>query len=62
MNEQLKRKIKDKYGTIKRFSGEVGIPQMQLYNKLNGSKPLSKPERILIAMMLGEDESSLFER
>lgn len=62
MNEKLKRKIRDQYGTIKRFSGEVGIPQYQLYNKLNGSKPLSRPERKLIALMLGEDEGSLFER
>lgn len=61
MNENIKIKIKDKYGTIKRFSREVGIPQAQLYNKLNGSRPITKPERILIAMKLEEDVTTLFE-
>lgn len=61
MNEKLKRKIKEQYGTIKHFSKEIGISQMQLYNKLNGSRPITKPERILIALKLGEDENSLFD-
>ena len=55
MNEVLKKKIRDKYGTLKKFSTEIGIPQSQLYNKLNGSRPLTKPEQILISMMLEED-------
>lgn len=60
MNEELKAKIKDKYGTIKKFSREVGIPQAQLYNKLAGSRPITKPERILIALKLDEDVEELF--
>ena len=62
MNEELKAKIKDKYGTIKRFSREVGIPQGQLYSKLAGYRPISKPERILIALKLEEDVDELFGR
>lgn len=61
MNETVKRKIRDKYGTLKAFSDEIGIPQYQLYNKLNGSRPLRKSERILIALMLEEDERGLFD-
>ena len=61
MNEKVKGKIREKFGTIKRFSQEIGIPQYQLYNKLSGSRPLKKPERILIAMLLEEDERGLFD-
>ena len=59
MNERVKEKIIAKYGTIKRFSEEIGIPHRQLYNKLNGCKPLTKPEKILIEMML--EERGLFD-
>lgn len=62
MNERLKAKIKQKYGTFKVFSREIGIPQQQFYNKLNGSRPITKPERILIAKVLEEDEAELFGR
>ena len=59
MNEKVKAKIKAKYGTIKRFSQEIGIPQYQLYNKFNGSRPFTKPEKILIELML--EERGLFD-
>lgn len=59
MNEKVKEKIIVKYGTLKRFSEEIGIPQYQLYNKLNGTRPLRKSEKILIEMML--EERGLFD-
>lgn len=61
MREELKEKIIVKYGSIKAFSEVIGIPQMQLYQKLDGRRPLRKSEKILIALMLEEDERGLFD-
>lgn len=58
-NDKLKGAIIAKYGTYTAFSKEIGINPQQLSAKLNGHRPVTKPERILWSMLL--EENGLFD-
>lgn len=49
----LREKIQKEYGTLKKFSEEVGICTMSLWRKLNGKTDFTSSEILSIAELLG---------
>ena len=55
----LRKKIQEKYGTIKNFSEAIGICTMSLWRKLNGKTDFTMSEVSLISELLGIETSEI---
>lgn len=57
MKDEVIRKIKDQWPTIKEFARFVEIPYSTLMDKLNGRTPFTVEEAVRVKRALGAGES-----